>query len=92
MQIFSVIFSINFLALVDPVVEVDLEHSSGSRMSPLLPPGFCFSVPVSVFGQSVLATLLRVSQSHFEAPSGPFREGSNAGPTHLGEGKMKLFA
>ena len=32
---------------------------------------------------STWATLLRVSQSHFEAPSGPFLEGSKAGPIHL---------
>ena len=74
------ILSISFRALVEPPVNGVLEHSSGSKFSLVLP-GFLF--PLSVLEQSVLATLLRVSQSHFEAPSGPFLEGSNAGPTHL---------
>ena len=78
------ILSISFRALVEPPLDGVFEHSSGSKFSLVLP---AFLFPLSLFSvleQSVLATLLRVSQSHFEAPSGPFLEGSNAGPTHLG--------
>ena len=77
------ILSISFRALVEPPLDGVFEHSSGSKFSLVLP---AFLFPLSLFSvleQSVLATLLRVSQSHFEAPSGPFLEGSNAGPTHL---------
>jgi len=83
LQILSVILSISFRALVEPPFNGDLEQSSGSKF-PLVLPGFLFPLSLfSVLEQSVLATLLRVSQSHFEAPSGPFLEGSKAGPTHL---------
>ena len=83
----SVILSISFRALVEPPEDGDLEQSSGSKFPRFLP--FCFTFsPLSLSSvlelQSVLATLLRVSQSHFEAPSGPFLDGSKAGPTHLG--------
>ena len=85
------IFSISFRALVEAPADGDLEQSSGSK--PLfLPAGFTFPLSLSVLElQSVLATLLRVSQSHFEAPSGPFLDGSNAGPTHLRSKGDKYF-
>ena len=78
------ILSISFRALVEPLADGDLEQSSGSKFAWFLPAGFTFPLSLSVLElQSVLATLLSVSQSHFEAPSGPFLDGSNAGPTHL---------
>ena len=77
------IFSISFRALLEPPADGDLEQSSGSEFPRFLP-GFIFPPsPFSVSEQSVLATLLKVSQSHFEAPSGPFLVRSKAGPTHL---------
>ena len=90
----SVILSISFRALVEPPEDGDLEQSSGSKFPRFSP--FCFTFsPLSLSSvlelQSVLATLLRVSQSHFEAPSGPFLDGSKAGPTHLGVERRQPF-